>query len=191
MWKKKGDKQAKLMSRWGHGIFVGVRKRSREIWVATKKGDVISVRTVKRILEAERWSEDCWKWLKRTLWNKYKEDPDEDGEVREGKEVDVRSEEDKEKEEKTKGKGGGGVTVKMREVRPRYFQIKKKDAEEHGYTRGCAGCTSWVKGMARQPHNERCRERFREVVRKEAKFERAKEQKEEFERKVDAKRRKK
>ena len=54
MWKKKkGDKQAKLRSRWGHGI-VGVRKRSGEIWVATKKGDIISVRTVKRIPDEER-----------------------------------------------------------------------------------------------------------------------------------------
>lgn len=32
--KNKGGKQAKLRSRWGQGIFVGVRKRSGEIWVA-------------------------------------------------------------------------------------------------------------------------------------------------------------
>lgn len=113
LWKKKkGDKQAKLRSRWGHGIFVGVRKRSGEIWVATKKGDIISVRTVKRIPDEERWSEDCWKWVKRTLWNKFKEDPEEDGDIPEGKEVDAESEKNENKEEETRGEGGG-VTVQM------------------------------------------------------------------------------
>ena len=169
---------------------MGVRKRSGEIWVATKKGDIISVRTVKRIPDEERWSEDCWKWVKRTSWNKFKEDPEEDGDIPEGKEVDAESEKNENKEEETKGEGGG-VTVKMREMKPRDFHIRKTDAEKHGYTRGCPGCTTWFKGLSRQPHNERCRERFKEAMKNEAKVERAMEQKEEFERKVEVKRRKK
>ena len=91
LWKKKrkGNKQAKLRSRWGHGIFVGVRKKSGELWVATKTGEVRSVRAVKRILEEERWSEDCVRWMRGTLWHKYRDDPEEDGEIPEGKAVEV------------------------------------------------------------------------------------------------------
>ena len=124
------------------------------------------------------------------MWNKFKEDPEEDGDIPEGEEVDAESEKNKNKEEETRGEGGG-VTVKMREMKPRDFHIRKTDAEKHGYTRGCPGCTTWFKGLSRQPHNERCRERFKEAMKNEAKVERAMEQKEEFERKVEVKRRKK
>jgi hypothetical protein len=52
--KKKGDKQAKLRSRWAYGVFVGVRRRSGELWVVTKAGDVRKVRAVKRIPKEDR-----------------------------------------------------------------------------------------------------------------------------------------
>ena len=79
---------------------------------------------------------------------------------------------DKEKEEEPREKREeGGVTVKMGEARPRDFQIRKEDAERLGYTRGCAGCTSWFKGLAKQSHNNKCRERFREEMKGELKGE--------------------
>ena len=68
-------------------------------------GDIRSVRTVKRIPEEERWSEDCVSWVRSTLWHKYKGDPEEDGEIPEGKSVEVGS--DKEKGG-GKGRGEGG-----------------------------------------------------------------------------------
>ena len=79
----------------------------------------------------------------------------------------------------------------MREAAPREFQIRHEDAERHGYTRGCPGCTSWFRGLGRQPHNEGCRGRFRDVMREEGKVKRARGQKDEFQRKVQAKRAKK
>ena len=48
----------KLEARWEHGIFVGVRSRSNEIWVAIKD-QVLMVRSVKRIPVEQRWGEDC------------------------------------------------------------------------------------------------------------------------------------
>ncbi len=33
---------------------------------------------------------------------------------------------------------------------PRACYIKKSDAERHGYTRGCGGCSSWFSGLGRQ-----------------------------------------
>ena len=80
LWKKKkADKQAKIRSRWAYGIFVGVRKRSGEMWVATKVGEIKSVRAVRRIPEGERWRRDSVGWVRHTLWHKYKGDPEEDG----------------------------------------------------------------------------------------------------------------
>ena len=128
---------------------MGVRKRSGEIWVATKTGEIKSVRSVKRIPEEERWSKDNVGWVKHTLWHRYKGDPEEDGEVPEGRVVDVES--DKEKEEVKEKREGVGVTVKMKEVKTRDFHMRKDDAERLGYTRGCAGCTSWFKGLRSHP----------------------------------------
>ena len=64
--KKKADKMAKLRSRWSYGIFVGVRRKSGEMWIATKNGEVVKARAVKRIPSEDRWSEDCANWVKHT-----------------------------------------------------------------------------------------------------------------------------
>jgi hypothetical protein len=52
-------------------------------------------------------------------------------------------------------------------------------------------CTSWFKRLAKQAHNEKCLERFREEMKGQLKVKRAQVQMEEFERKVEKKRRKK
>ena len=54
---------------------------------------------------------------------------------------------------------GPRIVIETKNKAPRDFYIKKEDAEKHGYTRGCGGCSSWFKGLARQPHTENCRER--------------------------------
>ena len=81
--------------------------------------------------------------------------------------------------------------MKKKYVPPRQFRISMEDAKKHGYTRGCAGCTSWFKGLGRQAHSESCRARFEKEMKEEAKVKRAKEQQEEFKRKVGSKRKNK
>ena len=44
-----GSKMEKINARWEEGIFVGVRRKSNELWIATKDG-ISSVRSVRRIL---------------------------------------------------------------------------------------------------------------------------------------------
>ena len=73
---------------------------------------------------------------------------------------------------------------------PRTFKITKEDAEKHGYTRGCPGCYSWFEGRARQRHTPQCRARFEAAMKEEAKVKRAAEQKAEFERRLEPKRKK-
>ncbi len=74
---------------------------------------------------------------------------------------------------------------------PREFYIKKDDLEAHGYTRGCGGCSSVFRGLARQPHNEKCRERLREVLKEGVKVRNADGRRQEFEKKELEKKRKK
>ena len=50
MWKKKTkEKMEKLNARWEYGIFIGVRRRSGEVYVATKEGEIKRARSVRRI----------------------------------------------------------------------------------------------------------------------------------------------
>ena len=79
--KKKGDKAAKLRSRWAYGVFLGARRRSGEMWIADKHGEVHKVRAVKRIPFEDRWGEDNAVWVKHTPWNRYKGDRNADGEI--------------------------------------------------------------------------------------------------------------
>ena len=62
--KPKKNKLAKIRSRWEYRIFVGVRRRSGEFWVALKEGGVRAVRTVRRIPEEHRWGSDNRNWVK-------------------------------------------------------------------------------------------------------------------------------
>jgi hypothetical protein len=83
--------------------------------------------------------------------------------------------------------GLGGITVKMRTPPPRDFQIRKEDAEKHGYTRGCPGCSSWFRGLGRQPHSAACRARFEVLLKDEARFQNAQRRKQEYEARVQEK----
>ena len=55
---KRGAKLEKIKARWDYGIFVGVRKVSNELMVATQD-KVVMVRSVRRVPFEKRWSEDC------------------------------------------------------------------------------------------------------------------------------------
>ena len=177
LWKKKAQsKMDNISSSWEYGIFVGVRVRSGEFWVATKAG-VNKARCVRRIPEEDRWSKDCMDWVKHMPWHFYKGHPEADGEIPEENIVEtrtgvVRPVDDME---------SPLVVVRTRQVRPRAFQIREEDAEVHGYTRGCAGCSSWFRGLGRQPHTSECRARFVEVMKEDARYQNAEKRKQEFE----------
>ena len=82
LWRKrKADRMAKLRSRWSYGVFVGIRRKSGEMWVAAENGEVVKTRAVRRLPVEERWTEECVDWVRHTPWNKFKGDPDADGEI--------------------------------------------------------------------------------------------------------------
>jgi hypothetical protein len=172
---KKEAKMAKARSRWEHAIFVGVRRRSGEVWLSAD-GKVFRARSVRRIPVGERWGEDCVRWVTRVPWNRYKDCGDADGDVPQGvPAAESRSQPSAVSEP---------VIVTVRGRVPREFYIRKEDGEKHGYTRGCGGCSSWFKGLARQPHSEACRGRFREILKEDARVKNAETRKSEFDNKI-------
>ena len=174
---KPKDKMEKINPRWEYGVFVGVRRESGEVWVATKEG-MEKARSVRRIPVADRWGPDCVNWVKNVPWNRGKGNGEPDGDIPEEKLVEASG-------DRGGGENGPGVIIiKTRETAPREFQIRKSDAEKHGYTRGCGGCSSWFRGLARQPHSEACRRRFKELTAGGAKVKMAEAKKAEFEEKA-------
>ena len=55
---KRGPKLEKINEGWQHGIFLGVRRKSNELWVGTMSG-IESIRSVKRIPVEQRRGESC------------------------------------------------------------------------------------------------------------------------------------
>ena len=120
-----------------------------------------------------------------TPWNRYKGDPAEDGDIPDEKLAEARREELK-REEKAEDRED---LLMKKYVAPRKFKITKADADKHGHTKGCSGCVSWFRGLARQPHTQACRERFETAMKGEAKVAMAEEKQREFKRRIEAKRR--
>ena len=94
LWKKVGGSRAeKFRGRWEYGIFIGVRRRSGEFWVADKDGKVQAIRSVRRLAVEERWGKDNRRWVKGVPWNRYKGDEYQDGEIPKGVEVEEKVDE--------------------------------------------------------------------------------------------------
>ena len=59
-------KLTKIRRRWEFGIFVGIRPMSSQVWIATRE-KIVAVRSIRRLPLEQRWSEDCVRWVRRTL----------------------------------------------------------------------------------------------------------------------------
>jgi hypothetical protein len=178
MFKKKAkDKNEKINARWEKGIFVGARSCSGELLVATSLG-VRKCRSIRRLPLQERWGLDSLNWVKNVPWHLYRGDSLADGDIPEDNAVEPEPVVAGARDDQA------GVVVKMRAPPPRSFQIRKEDAEKHGYSRGCAGCSSWFRGLGRQPHSVECRARFEKLLKDDARFQNAMRRKEEYDEKV-------
>jgi hypothetical protein len=116
--------------------------------------------------------------VKNVPWHLYRGDLLADGDIPEDNSVEPEAVAGGARE------GLGGIVVKMRAPPPRSFQIRKEDAEKHGYSRGCAGCSSWFRGLGRQPHSVECRARFEKLLKDDARFQNALRRKEEYDERV-------
>ena len=83
LWRGHGAKMEKILPRWSHGIFVGVKRKSGELMLARPEG-VHFARSARRVPLDQRWGEDNVNWVCWAPWRRYKDAPDGDGEVPDG-----------------------------------------------------------------------------------------------------------
>ena len=100
----------------------------------------------------ERWPRDSAYEVGGVPWKTSDDDEDADGPALKGK-AEANDPEQPKVDEELKG-------IPEAELPPRRFTIFKKDLETYGYTKGCRGCTTAVRGMTMQPHNDECRDRI-------------------------------
>ena len=189
LWKvRPKSKMEKLNPRWEYGVFVGIRKVSGEVWVATREG-LHAVRSVRRIPEEERWKPENKDWVRHVPWNKSGDDPDADGELPEAPEQPPEQPRGESQSSEARGSDEAPrkIVVNTRQPAPKEFYIKKRDIEAHGHTRGCAGCRTMFQGGTRQSHSAECRERFRELLKDEEKVKRTEEKRKDYEQKMEEK----
>ena len=112
--KKKGKHLSKIRTRWGQGIFVGVRSKSNQVMISTRQGIVLS-RSVRRLPIESRWGPDTLGWIQWAPWRLFKGHEGADGDVPEGVPAEEKHE--------TTSVQGKTVFVQVQEKPPRDFQI--------------------------------------------------------------------
>ena len=151
LWKRRreGGPLGKLTCMWDDGVYLGVKGSTGEIIVGDQKG-VWVTRTVKRKPEEERWQRSNMKMIVGVPWKKNDEDEKADGEAMKA-EVTIMDKEYRERMEEGR---------QSYEPVPRRVYLQKSDFERYGFSMGCPGCVSILKGTARQAHSEGCRKRM-------------------------------
>ncbi len=120
---------------------------------------------------------DSLRWVLNVPWRLYRDQTEADGDIPDEKAV-----------EPTVHQGPVEapplVVVTTRKVPARAFQIRNEDAERHGYPSGCAGRSSWLRGLGKQLRTPECRARYSEAVKDDAKFQNGERRRVGFEAKV-------
>ena len=140
-------------------LFWGLKQSSGELYVASEEGGLRTVRSARRIPVEDRWDARCLEWVKMVPWNLGREDKRADGEIPEVVKSGPAREVTEEEIEALKTR----ATSKYPE-----FKIMQEHCDRFGYTSGCPGCSSRLRGLSRQPHNKECRERFEKLMQADA-----------------------
>jgi hypothetical protein len=136
----------KLSSSWKSGVYIGVRSKSGE-FVVVDSGGVWKARSIRRVPAEDRWLRKNLDMIKFLPWK------DSDGNRVQSETTVVRlSPEEIARDTATS------------EVIPRSMYIKVSDLHEHGFTSGCPGCISIIRGRPRQGHTRSCRDRLQGIL---------------------------
>ena len=125
-----------------------MRAKSGELIVADAEG-IWKARSVMRRPIDERWNLSNLEMVKCVPWSEKGDKKDEGQPEPEGVKM---SEAEAAKE------------TECKEAIPRSLYIRANDLREHGYTSGCPGCTSIIRGRVRQGHSKACPERIEKIL---------------------------
>ena len=149
--KPKSAGRDKLTSRWGTGVWLGVREESGEPLIGTAAG-VIKVRSIRRKAGDARWDESLFNAVEGTPWEPVPgrdsiEPPIKIGIPEEDKVVIP------------------PPPVMSRPIVRRDFKIFRTDVRHHGLTPGCKGCQAADAGHPiAKNHSPECRERLMPLI---------------------------
>jgi hypothetical protein len=146
--KAKSKGKFKLDSRWGEGIFYGVRDESNEVIIGTEEGTIKVYSFRRKASDEDRWNKEMFNKAKGVPWQ-----PDPNSKTHE---IKTRVVIPRESEEITKAQKGTETVIRVN--RP---QITKALIRQLGMTNGCPGCSAVNSGNQRGVnHNKQCRTRF-------------------------------
>ena len=141
-------KEYKLEGRWGEGFFMGVKWRTGESWVATTEG-IVKTSAIRRVGGHRRWDAEGLLSIKGVPWDHVQKDAIP-GEVRvQWLDPPLVS---------------SPAHAQEEEPRRRRVRINKEDLYKHGFTEGCLGCRSIIRGGDPRGHTEACRNRLEEAM---------------------------
>ena len=170
VWYLKSDSAGKnkYANRWQEGIWLGITDDTGESIVGTDEGVVKAKDFRRKPIIRERWNKERLAGMKGVPWK-----------------TSVHEEGDELRIQISMPSDDGPLSelVKSREVsdpRVKRFRINPRDIQKYGYTKGCLGCKCLSRGQPAQSHNEACRARITEELKKEgdARLEREKTRKE-------------
>ena len=133
------------------GVYLGVKGTTMELVIKNRNG-VWLTRTVRRKPAKERWDRINLEMVVAAPWRIYEDDPKMDGERLKSDVVTM----DKEYRER--------LEAEERVPVPKRVCTSRENLEEFGFTARCPGCTSLLRGTARQAHTESCRRRIEEEL---------------------------
>ena len=147
-------KHGKLQPRWLNGVYLGIRLETSERLVGTSEG-VFECRSIRRILEVERWSKEDILGIKGVPWKPY-QFTDNDRiltklpEIIDPRDVDI------------------PIRANEGPIAPRRFRIDKKDVIDFGFTPQCPGCYAAHHNLKSRAHTQMCRDRFEKAFEADA-----------------------
>ena len=152
LWRKSPTRRGlqALESVWADGVYLGYRWASGEHVIGDSNG-VWKTRTAQRRPYEERWSVETLEWIGGVPWHVREGDPDADGLMDQDELVKVI-------DGKRRADGLPDVPI------PRRFHIAKGDLDKYGYSKGCPGCISVLRGTQRQQHSVACRGRLEKAM---------------------------
>ena len=147
----KASRGGKADPKFSQGIYLGTLTRTGETVIGTSEG-VTRARTVRRLPADKRWSAKALDELKGTPWAPAGDDEEAP--------IGIRVE--------LPGAGGAARPMPMNPEVPlqaRRVYLKKGDFEQHGVTKGCAGCAALRRGEKKAVnHSEACRRRMTDLI---------------------------
>ena len=157
VWYLKSDSAGKdkYVNRWHEGVWLGIGEETGESIIGTNEGVVKAKDFRRKPIASQRWDKEKFAKMRGVPWKTSVH--------AEGDELKIHinmPSDDGPLSELITTRTAGEPIIKR-------YRINPKDLEKYGYTVGCTGCKCLIRGQPPQNHNEICRNRITNALKKE------------------------